>query len=149
VKPKNTKKQNQVKTTNEYDIQADKFLTDSGINLTIKPGPFKSPIWAEIGEDHGNHYVVRMDRAGNHPISFSFWGSIADKRAGEHPTAYDVLACISHDTYCPDTFDEFCAEYGYNKESRKARATWKHCVAFSQRLQAFFTHEEVEHLSTF
>lgn len=38
------------------------------------------------------------------------------------PTAYDVLACLTK--YDPGTFENFCAEYGYDTDSRKALETY-------------------------
>lgn len=64
-----------------------------------------------------------------------------------HPSAYDVLACISSDVYCPETFAEFCADYGYEADSIKALQTFRRCSAFAKRLRAFFTAEELSQLS--
>lgn len=38
------------------------------------------------------------------------------------PTAYDILACLTK--YDPYTFENFCAEYGYDLDSRKAEKTY-------------------------
>ena len=43
-------------------------------------------------------------------------GGYARKRIP--PTPYDVLACLTK--YDPGTFDDFCADYGYDTDSRKA-----------------------------
>jgi hypothetical protein len=77
---------------------------------------------------------------------FDFWASIAD--AGILTvSAYDVLACISGDANCPDTFENFCAEYGYEGDSIKALQTFRRCSAFAKRLNAFFTPGELEKLA--
>lgn len=101
-------------------------------------------------------------------LTFDFWGGIADaekmaefKRttppamypAGRpdlmpgHPTAYDVLACISSDVNCPETFADFCSECGDSEDSIKAPQAFRRCSAFAKRLQAFFTTAELEQLS--
>lgn len=57
-----------------------------------------------------------------------------DKKA---PTAYDVLACLTK--YDPGTFENFCSEFGYDTDSRKAEKThiavldeWKNiCMLYS------------------
>lgn len=64
-----------------------------------------------------------------------------------HPSAYDVLACISSDAYCAETFKDFCGEYGYERDSIKALQTFRRCSAFAKRLRAFFTAEELSQLS--
>jgi len=91
--------------------------------------------------------TVRAARASGGRLSFDFWNSQKDMQEGKAPTAYDVLACISGDVNCPDTFEDFCGEYGYDLDSRKAFATFKRCATFAERLQAFFTEEEREALA--
>lgn len=80
-------------------------------------------------------------------LAFDFWGSRADREAGRrkvHP--YDVLACISGDVNCPETFGDFCAEYGYKVDSIKALQTFNRCRRFAARLRAFFTQAEIDRL---
>lgn len=43
-----------------------------------------------------------------------------------HPSWYDLLACVTK--YDPGTFEDFCASYGYDEDSRKAEATWRAVV---------------------
>jgi hypothetical protein len=57
-----------------------------------------------------------------------------------------VLACISGDAYTPETFADFCAEYGYESDSIKSLQTFRRCSAFAKRLRAFFTGAELEQL---
>lgn len=80
-------------------------------------------------------------------MAFDFWGSIADAEKCETVvSAYDVLACISGDVNCPDTFKDFCAEFGDDEDSIKALQTFRRCSAFAKRLRAFFTDGEIEQL---
>ncbi len=64
-----------------------------------------------------------------------------------HPTSYDVLACISGDTTCPDTFADYCAEFGTDADSIQALQTFNRCKAFAQRLRTFFTSQELKALA--
>lgn len=74
--------------------------------------------------------------------------SVADAQKGvTTATAYDVLACISGDAYTPETFADFCAEYGYESDSIKALQQFRRCDRFAKRLRAFFTTEELTQLS--
>lgn len=63
------------------------------------------------------------------------------------PTAYDILACISSDHNCPETFEEWCAEFGYDTDSRRAEAVYRRCKDFAYKLIRFFTSEELAALS--
>lgn len=132
----------------QYEQQAQAFLTTHGIKFTCKPGNGKAPAWNDgDNTEHGNHYRVTLSKTGKR-ITFDFWGSIADARAGlrtERP--YSVLACLSSDATCPETFDDFCGDYGYDTDSRKAYRDFKRCAAFGKRLRAFFTEAEIEALA--
>ena len=136
---------------NQYDEQAEKFLTDCG--LTFKATRAKTqttPPWDIPGERSGLRYWITIARAGKGTrgrLSFPFWDSIAAREAGTTPRAYDVLACISGDIFTPETFSEFCAEYDYSEDSRKGFATFKRCDRFARRLRAFFSEDEQEQLA--
>ena len=130
-----------------YDRQAADFLSANGIkfrsNLAVpqKPAPF-----AETGKECGNHYRVTLSGKARR-LTFSFWGSIKDAEENKPVTAYSVLSCISSDANTPETFADFCAEYGYDSDSIKARDTFKRCATFARRIRAFFTEAELEGLA--
>ena len=44
------------------------------------------------------------------------------QQATTPPTAYDILASLTKND--PETFGDFCANYGYDEDSRKAEATY-------------------------
>lgn len=45
------------------------------------------------------------------------------------PTVTDVLACLTSDAGCVDgtLFEDFCSEFGYDTDSRKAEQTYRAC----------------------
>lgn len=94
-----------------------------------------------------HHFRVTLSKEGNR-LTFDFWSSIADAQAGVLTvTSYSVLACISGDAYTPETFADFCAEYGYESDSIKALQQFRRCGRFAKRLRAFFTESELQELS--
>ena len=129
-----------------YDQQANDFLARFGISLAITRkdpfGPGPAPAWAEDGSPRGIAYNVCIAKEGRAAVSFDYWGSKNDMDKGNEPTAYDVLACLSGDIYCAETFGEFCSDYGYDEDSRKAFATWERCAEFGRELRAFFPEGE-------
>lgn len=163
--------------TTDYQKQATDFCERFGIKFRATEYPADmqtAPAWVEDGNSgshtypHGLRYRVTLSRDGKADLGFDFWASIADREAIERvrkantyidaeakrkaaqakPTAYDVLACISSDIYCPDNFADFCDEYGYDEDSRKAYATWERCSKFAKELREFFaTDEEREALA--
>ena len=143
----------------EYDDKAEAFLAKFALKVrTVHHGDC-CPKWdstqersghrgcPQYGTIHGDRYRVTISRKGGGRVSFDFWNSLSAQQSGEDVTAYDVLACISSKAYCPDSFEDFCGEYGYEQDSRKALATFKRCAAFAERLRAFFSEDELEALS--
>ena len=64
--------------------------------------------------------------------------------AGKTPTAYDVLVCLTK--YDPGTFEDFCSEFGYDTDSRKAEKTYMAVKDEWQNVCALFTDSEIEQL---
>lgn len=146
-------------TTSQYDQQAATFLDSNGIKFRATLSDTKAPAWGDGGE-HGHHFRVTLSKGkpctseytGNirsaARLTFDFWSSIADHKAGiKTVSPYSVLACISGDIFCPETFKDFCAEFGCESDSIKALQIFRRCSAFAKRLRAFFTQAELEQLA--
>ena len=134
---------------NEYEEQAEQFLTQYGLVIRTAFKGDKCPAWEEgTLHIHGDRYRVTIQRelvTGSIPfnsISFDFWNSKNDKDKGIRPTGYDILSTVSSDAFSPTDPDEIVAEYGDMKPSQATAA-----ARFAKRLQAFFTEEELEALS--
>lgn len=141
-----------------YDKQAADFLARHGLKFRATLSDTKAPQWGDDGK-HGHHYRVTisasfnpngaqgLQRTKGRKITFDFWGSIADMEKGKTEVSpYDVLACISGDAYTPETFEDFCSEFGYETDSIRALQTFRRCSVFAKRLRAFFTEAELEEL---
>lgn len=144
----------------EYDIKAEEFLSRNGITFRAAWHSAECPPWEEGKEHiHGDAYIVTLRRQRDQQkvgefiadsqrrISFPFWNSWSDVHENKPLRAYSVLACISSDIYTPETFEDFCAEYGYDADSRKAEKLFKRADRFARRLRAFFTEEEQNELA--
>lgn len=141
--------------TTDYNAQAEAFLNRFGITFRATLKDSKPAPW---DGKSGHHYRVTLSRPPRYKgntfvilpakrLTFDFWGSVADIEAGKRTeSAYSVLACISGDVNCPETFDDFCAEYGYDKDSIKALQSFRRCASFGKRLREEFTAEEIEAL---
>jgi len=107
---------------------------------------------------YGAHFEEDRDRGvnrDNYRCTFSrgrarlviFFGQSlndSDGGGGNPPRAYDVLACIGKND--PGLFEEFCREFGYETDSRRAEKTYKAVVKEWKNVSAFFTAEELEAL---
>lgn len=62
----------------------------------------------------------------------------------KQPTAYDLLSCI---TKCdPGTFENFCADYGYDNDSLKDEKIYKTVLKEWKQVESIFTTEQIEQL---
>jgi len=137
---------------NEYEKQAKDFLKRHDLNMRIRrTNSGKCPPFCRGDHVHGEEFKITIIRDSRKvgvrrkkSISFSFWNSLADLQDGKKPTPYSILACISSDLYCPDTFKEYCEEFGIN--SYDDYEHWKIWSRFAKRLRKFFTPLEIRDL---
>ncbi len=54
---------------------------------------------------------------------------------GAEPTAEEVLDCLVSDLSCGESFSEFCSNFGYDEDSRKAFRTYSHIISQSFRVK--------------
>jgi len=118
----------------DYQKQGKDFLTKHNITFKAVFKGDKCSLW-----DDDNHI-----HRGKRRFSFSFWNSFHDKQEGNTPTPYDVLTCIEKYDY--GTFENFCSEFGYNTDSRKAEQTYQAVIKQYSKVIAFFTIKEIEEL---
>jgi hypothetical protein len=60
------------------------------------------------------------------------------------PSDYDILACLTkHD---PESFSDFCSNFGYDEDSRSAEKTYNAVANDWKNLQILFTDSEIEKL---
>lgn len=62
----------------------------------------------------------------------------------KHPNAYDVLTCLQK--YEVGTFENFCADFGYDEDSRKAYKVYESVVVEWENIEKLFTIEQLEQL---
>jgi len=103
-------------------------------------------------DDEYERIVLRVYISRNgKTISFTYGISIRDTEsviAGEMKEViegllYSILVSIALDYYCPGNFHDFCSEYGYDEDSRKAERIYIECLPLSKKLQGIFTEEEI------
>lgn len=165
-----TKQATDFLSRNGLKFRATEYPTDAQDAPEWAVARDSKPIQTKAGPmTHGLRYRVTIWREGKSgKLAFDYWGSIASREAiawAEHlghgslnskerralsesrPTAYDVLACISGDQNCADTFAEFCGDMGYDTDSISARKLWKRCSKFAKQIRAFFSESELTELA--
>lgn len=87
-------------------------------------------------------FKIKLIKGGKQ-YAFEFGQSISE--GSNEPTLYSVLACLTK--YDPETFEDFCANYGYDNDSRKAEKIYKEVVKEFNNMQRLFTSDELELLT--
>ena len=106
-----------MKTINNYEKQALSFSKKYGVKLQILGSEYK-PMWGEVQK----RFVFKCKLLRNSKsYTFKFGQSIA--KGSSYPTMYDILTCLTK--YDPETFENFCAEFGYDIYSRNSKKTYK------------------------
>lgn len=102
----------------DYQKQALQFLEDTKTSFKVEY--LDHARYFPDDKECRDIYLVKLRRNGK-SYSFKFGQPIAN--TGSEPSAYDVLACITKND--PGTFENFCGEYGYDIDSRKAEKIYK------------------------
>lgn len=98
----------------EYQQQAIDFAKKHGIKLFAIGKP-KCKYYFD--DDKQKRYVFKLKLTRNNKgYTFTFGQSVSN--GAKMPTMYDVLTCLTK--YDPDTFEDFCSEFGYDTDSRRA-----------------------------
>lgn len=98
---------------NVYELQARKFCRDNSVMITrVFTGHKK---YFNTDTQPRDTYSVTI-RRGKAAMTTNFGQSIANE--GKKPSKYDILACLTK--YDPGSFEEFCSDFGYDSDSRKA-----------------------------
>ena len=82
----------------------------------------------EKNANYNNHIVTVINTELNKKTSFEFWGSIMEPEIStEQELLFSFYCFLSDGNGAQCGFEEFCSEFGYDTDSRKAYATFKAC----------------------
>jgi len=150
----------------DYEKQAEKFLTDT--NTTFKAEFLKNGFHFADDKEPRDIYLITLSRGGRE-YKFNFGQSIKNsgntKRVSsdgkdwkgkalrnydvknkdfKEPTAYEVLACLTKNEV--ESFEDFCASFGYDEDSRKAEKTYKAVLEEWKNVKMLFSDSEIDKL---
>lgn len=106
----------------DYNKQAQDFLNNNAIKLKITF--LKNDKYFNDDSAYRDIYKFKISRNRN-SYTGTFGQSLIDM--GKTPSEYDILSCLALDNPC-DSFEDFCSNYGYDTDSRKAERTYKAVV---------------------
>lgn len=105
------------------------------VTITSEYGRTRKP-WDQYDEwqKEAHPYRVRMRYKGR-SLTVDFWMGQAHTA---EPDAEGVLDCLLSDASAGEQdFHEFCSEFGYDEDSRKAEKVWKACKQTAPKLRRF------------
>lgn len=127
----------------DYNKQATDFLnaTSTSFQATFK----KHDFYFDGDKEQRDIFRVTLKNK-LHTYRFNFGQSINNSTGsgGNKPTPYDVLACVTK--YEAGSFDDFCSDYGYDNDSRKAHKIYKAVLREWKNIEKLFTPEQIETL---
>ena len=115
---------------NEYDKKAMDFAAKTGTKLTILGMEYK-PMWGE--KQPRCVFKCRLTR-NRRSYTFEFGQSLYN--GSKPPRMYDVLSCM--EKYDHGSFEDFCADYGFDPDSRRAERTYKACCKEYEAVERLF-----------
>lgn len=137
------------KITEQYETLEAQGLYNKGAYLIANAIGLKMQILSSayklhFEDDIQQRYVFKIKLIkGGKQYTFEFGQSLSE--GSNEPTLYSVLACLTK--YDPETFEDFCANYGYDNDSRKAEKIYKAVVKEWKNLNRLFTSDELELLT--
>lgn len=98
-------------------------LTASVVEIGNNPN-IDDPKW------QARHYKVTIKKDNKRMITYFSQGVGIE----HEPELHDVLDCLANDAQTDGTFEDFCATYGYDTDSRNAERIYKAVIRNSNKL---------------
>lgn len=89
--------------------------------------------WDNMNDRH-NRVTVKNNETGK-KTSFDFWGSVYEPRLETDYSLLNAFYCfVSDGLSAVDGFENFCSEFGYDTDSRRAEKIFKACKRSEEKL---------------
>ena len=127
----------------DYNKRAIEFLKET--NTIFKVKFIKNGLYFQDDKEPRDIFLITLKRNGL-KFSFKFGQSIADStgKGDIKPTECDFLSCVEKYEY--SDFNEFCSEFGYDEDSRKALKTFKAIQKEFNKISSLYSEEELNKL---
>ena len=114
-----------------YQQQATGFATKYCVKLQVLGCEYK-PMWNE--KQSRSVFKMRLKRNGKQ-YTFEFGQSI--QAGNTEPALCVIFTCLTKSDPC--SFDDFCADYGYDNDSKTAERTYKAVVKEYEAVDRLFS----------
>lgn len=123
--------------------QMDSYLAEVGVGVHIERN--EEIISREGFLEGSRHYNVTVSNQ-----SGESFGTVYSQGPGikKDPGVCDVLYAIVADySLCGLPFEDFCAELGYDEDSRKAYKIWGQLIALNEEIANVLSDDEIDNIS--
>lgn len=91
----------------------------------------------EKNNNYHNHIISVIYKG--HKLSFDFWGSIMNPEIkNDQENAFSFYCFLSDSLSSSESFKDFCSNFGYNEDSRKAEKIYKLCKKSLKKYEKLF-----------
>lgn len=113
-------------------------------NIEIESEYIGNAVWRPVGSHRSDKWEVWLYR-GEAKISVDFY--LGEGHNGRAPELVEVVYSLLCDYQAGSmSFEDFCGDYGYDTDSRKAFATWEACGVNAGKLGKLFSADEIAEL---
>lgn len=129
------------------------FVASRGITIKCKrvvPSDARAKLWKSPGARHFTVTLMRgSEKSPGKPYAYARMSVPYSQGSAwtTDPTAADVLDSLASDAFGVDNardFSDWCADYGYDTDSRAAERTWNQCKRLRDYLHRFLGHDDYE-----
>lgn len=121
--------------------------THKGYRITATYTGSKPARWDGTRENWNHHAVTVTNTATQKRTTFDFWASLASPEVRSRSDLLGAFRCFLGDAISGmQSFDDFCSEFGYDTDSRKAEKTWRACVASAKKAERLLDSEDIYEL---
>lgn len=138
-------------------VQIQNILADAGVTFSAKyltettcgdvgDKPWQCDEWAVTFKNNKETFSTRyFTGLGHRTKPRTKW----DAAKPQAPNAADVLYSLTLDASAEhESFPDWCSNYGYDEDSRKALAIYDKCVKTAKELRRVFTREQLATIRT-
>ena len=114
-----------------------KLDSTNGQEIKIK-STFLGSKPAKWDDRNWNNHIIHVKFNGK-TTKFDFWGSLAKPKIEDEEKLIFALYCfISDAVAAEESFEDFCANFGYDNDSIKALKTYKACETANTKFNRVF-----------
>lgn len=126
----------------DYERIAKDFCKKHGVTVAFRfLGNATNRLWDETVIRPHYRVTIKTTRG---QMTVDFWDSLYSLTHDEKPTEYEIFSCLEKYEVCD--FYEWCTEYGYNTDSRRAERLWRLCRRQWASVQRVFTDDQIAEL---